>query len=77
MAATTKKILEWSHKEIKQQGTALSGKLLHGGKGKNKMLVNVNYTSNPTMELSVQPCTAGGWEVLRPPRQEEMKGGRG
>jgi hypothetical protein len=49
----------------------LSSKLLYGGKGKNNILVNVNYTTNPPRNLNVQPCTMGGWEGLEPPRIEE------
>ncbi len=52
----------------------LSSKLLYGGKGKNKIVVNVNHTNNPPRDLDVQPCLIGGWEGLKPPRLEETGG---
>jgi hypothetical protein len=52
----------------------LSNKLLYGGKGKNKIVVNVNCTNNPSRDLDVQLCTTGGWEGLKPPRLEETGG---
>jgi hypothetical protein len=52
----------------------LSNELLHGGKGKDEILVNVNCNHNPTGELEVQPCTTVGWEGLNPPRLEETGG---
>ncbi len=52
----------------------LSGKLLHGGKGKDKLLVDVNCHNNPMGDPDVRPCTSGGWEGLNPPTLEESGG---
>jgi hypothetical protein len=58
----------------KDMAFKLSGELLHGGKGKDKLLVDVTCQINPTGTLEAQPCTSGGWEGLNPPTLDETGG---
>jgi hypothetical protein len=59
----------------KDTALKLSGELLHGGKGEDKLLVDVNCHNNPMGALDVQLCTSESWEGLNPPTLEETGGG--
>jgi hypothetical protein len=51
----------------------LNGELLHGGKGKDNTLVNIDCNHNTMGEPVWQPQTSG-WEGLQLPRLETMRG---